>query len=179
MNRLKILNIYIDNLTESELLEDLKSGIVFTPNIDHLMKLQKDQEFFMAYQVANYKICDGQIIFFLSRFLGIPIKERISGSNFFPAFYQYHKNNENIRIFILGAREGVAAKAQNKINLKVERNIIVGVHSPSFAFEKNDEECLKIVEIINQSGATVLAVGLGAPKQEKFICKYKDKLPKH
>lgn len=177
MSIVKILNVSIDNLTQLEFFEKLSSGIVFTPNVDHLMKLQSDRDFFTAYQSANYKLCDSKILFFVAKFLGTPIKEKISGSDLFPAFYEYHKNNEDIKIFLLGAREGVAIKAQNKINSKVGRSIVVGAHSPSFGFEKDEEECLKIIEIINQSGATVLAVGVGAPKQEKFICKYKDKLP--
>src|SRR4028119_1795604 len=177
MNRVKILNISIDNLSESELLKKLNSGIVFTPNVDHLIKLQDDLEFLKAYDSASYTLCDSKILFYISRFLGTPLKEKISGSDLFPAFYEYHKNNENIKIFLLGAREGVAIKAQNKINAKVGRPIVVGAHSPSFGFEKDEEECLKIIEIIKQSGATVLAVGVGAPKQEKFICKYKDQLP--
>jgi bacterial polymer biosynthesis proteins, WecB/TagA/CpsF family len=176
MNRVKILNLSIDNLPQSQLLKKLSSGIVFTPNVDHLMKLQGDPDFLKAYESASYKLCDSKILFYVSRFLGTPIKEKISGSDFFPAFYQYHKNNEDIKIFLLGAREGVALEAQKKINSKVGRPLIVGVHSPSFGFEKDEEECQKIIEMINQSGATVLAVGVGAPKQEKFICKYKDKL---
>lgn len=175
MNRVKLLNVSLDNLSESELLSKLKSGVVFTPNVDHLMKLQNDREFFNTYDCANYKICDSKILFYISRLLGTPIKEKISGSDLFPAFYQYHKDNEDIKIFLLGAREGVAIKAQNSINKKIGREIIVGAHSPSFGFEKNEEECLKMIDIVNQSGATVLAVGVGAPKQENFICKYKDK----
>lgn len=177
MHRVKILNVPIENLSQLEFLEQFKSGIVFTPNVDHLMKLQKDREFFNSYQLATYKLCDSKILFYISRLLGTPIKEKISGSDLFPAFYEYHKNNEDIKIFLLGAREGVALKAQAKINAKVGRNIVVGSHSPSFGFEKDEEECTKIIEIINQSGATVLAVGVGAPKQENFICKYKDRLP--
>ncbi|MDP8962460.1 MAG: WecB/TagA/CpsF family glycosyltransferase, partial [Cyanobacteriota bacterium] len=177
MNRVKILNISIDNLSESELLKKLNSGSVFTPNVDHLMKLQDDAEFLKAYDCANYKLCDSKILFYISRILGTPLKEKISGSDLFPAFYEYHKNNEDIKIFLLGAREGVALEAQKKINSKIGRPIIVGTHSPSFGFEKDEEECSKMIELINQSGATVLAVGVGAPKQEKFICKYKDKLP--
>ena len=176
MDRIKILNLSIDNLSQSELLKKLSSGIIFTPNVDHLMKLQGDQDFLKAYDSATYKLCDSKILFYVSRFLGTPLKEKISGSDFFPAFYQYHKNNEDIKIFLLGAREGVALEAQKKINSQVSRPIIVGVHSPYFGFEKDEEECKKIIETINQSGATVLAVGVGAPKQEKFICKYKDKL---
>ena len=174
MSKVKILNVSIDNISQGEFLEKCKSGIVFTPNVDHLIKLQSDREFFKTYQAATYKLCDSKILFFVSRLLGSPIKEKISGSDLFPAFYQYHKNNEDIKIFLLGARVGVALQAQEKINAQVGRPIIVGAHSPSFGFEKNEEECAKILEIINQSGATVLAVGVGAPKQEKFISKYKD-----
>jgi exopolysaccharide biosynthesis WecB/TagA/CpsF family protein len=174
MNKVKLLNISIDNISQAEFFEKCKSGVVFTPNVDHLMKLQSDPEFVNTYKDATYKLCDSKILFFISRFLGTPIKEKISGSDLFPAFYQYHKNNEDIKIFLLGARVGVALKAQEKINAQVERTMIVGAHSPSFGFEKNEEECAKIIELINQSGATVLAVGVGAPKQENFISKYKD-----
>lgn len=174
MNKVKLLNISIDNISQAEFFEKCKTGIVFTPNVDHLMKLQNDPEFVNTYKDATYKLCDSKILFFISRFLGTPIKEKISGSDLFPAFYQYHKNNEDIKIFLLGAREGVALKAQDKINEQVGRTMIVGAHSPSFGFEKNEEECAKIIELINQSGATVLAVGVGAPKQENFISKYKD-----
>jgi exopolysaccharide biosynthesis WecB/TagA/CpsF family protein len=159
-----------------ELLENLESGTVFTPNVDHLINLRKDQEFCIAYSIADYRICDGQILFFAARFLGKPIKEKISGSDFFPAFYKHHKNNGEIKIFLLGAAEGVAQKAQTLINHKVGREIVVGSHSPSFGFEKNSVECAEIIEIIQSSGATVLAVGLGSPKQEKWIYKYRNQL---
>lgn len=177
MRKVKILNVGVDNLSELEVLTQLKQGVVFTPNVDHLIKLQDDPDFFKAYEMADYKLCDSQIIYYVSRFLGTPIKERISGSDFFPAFYKYHQNSEDIKIFLLGAREGVAQKAQDNINAKIGRQIVIGSHSPSFGFEKNEEECLKIIEEIQNSGATVLAVGVGAPKQEKWIQKYKDQLP--
>ena len=171
-----MLNICIDNLLLLELLEELKAGIVFTPNVDHLVKLQKDQDFVKAYNIANYKLCDSQILIYASQFLGTPIKQKLSGSDFFPAFYNYHKNNESMKIFLLGADKGVASEAQARINSKVGRDIIVGAHSPSFGFETKEKECRKIVKMINESQATVLAVGVGAPKQEKWIYKYKDNL---
>lgn len=177
MRRINILNIWVDNLSRMESLEQIKHGVVFTPNVDHLIKLQKDSEFFQAYSVADYKLCDSQILVYASRFLGTPIQEKLSGSDFFPAFYTYHRDNENIKIFLLGAEQGVASRAQHRINRKVGRSIIVGSHSPSFGFEKNEAECLAIVEMINNSGATVLAIGVGAPKQEKWIYKYRHLLP--
>lgn len=176
MKRIKILNVTVDNLSLKELLAQLTEGVVFTPNVDHIVKLQKDREFFRIYQKADYRLCDSKILIYASRFLGTPVREKISGSDLFPAFYTYHKNNENIKIFLLGAGKGVAKKAQDLINAKVGRNIIVDSYSPTFGFEKNEKECQEIVEMIKRSGATVLAIGVGAPKQEKWIYKYRDKL---
>lgn len=176
MKKVSLLNVEIDNLLTSDLLKNLNKGIVFTTNVDHLIKLQKDASFVEAYNVADYKVCDSQILMYASRFLGTPIKEKISGSDFFPNFYNYHKNNENIKIFLLGAATGIANKAQININNKAARNIVVGAHSPSYGFENNQQECQEIIEMINKTDATVLAVGLGAPKQEKWIYKYRHKL---
>ncbi len=177
MEKVEILNVQIDNVSELEILSKLDRGVVFTPNVDHLIKLQKDPDFFSAYLQADYRICDSKILYYTSRFLGSPIKEKISGSDFFPAFYNYHKHNPDITIFLLGGMPGVARQAQNNINAKVGRPIIVDAHSPSFGFEKNEAECQEILEKIRNSGATVLAVGVGAPKQEKWILKYKEQLP--
>jgi len=177
MKKIQILNIEIDNFSKIEFLEILCSGVVFTPNVDHLTKLQKDPEFVEAYSICDYKLCDSQILVYASKFLGTPIKEKVSGSDFFPAFYNYHRSNKDVKIFLLGAGQGVASKAQNKINQKIGRDIIVATYSPPFGFEKDEEECQNIVNMINDSGATVLAVGVGAPKQEKWIYKYKDRLP--
>jgi len=177
MKLVKILNISLHNLSKVELLKQLKSGVVFTPNVDHMVKLQYDREFFQTYLQADYKVCDSQILVYASRFLGTPIKEKVSGSDLFPAFYNYHRSNSNITIFLLGGKQGIARRAAKRINYKVGRNIVIGAHSPSFGFEKDEQECLEIIDMINQSGASVLAVGVGAPKQEKWIIKYKDRLP--
>lgn len=176
MARVNILNVQFDNIYQRELLARLEyGGVVFTPNVDHLINLQKDREFFDIYQSADYRVCDSQILFYLSKFLGSPIKEKISGSDLFPAFYHYYRDKEEIKIFLLGAKEGVAQQAKERINAKVGRTMVVGAYSPPFGFEKDPAECRKIIEMVNQSGATVLAVGLGAPKQERFIFRYKNR----
>lgn len=173
MSSVRILNVSVDNLSMSELLERLNQGVIYTPNVDHLIKLQTDQEFYEAYSHADYRTCDSKILFLAFKLLGSPIREKISGSDLFPAFYQHHKHNEDIKIFLLGAGKGVAAEAQRRINAKVGRRIVIGAHSPSFGFETREEECEDIIDLVNQSGATVLAVGVGAPKQEKFIYRYR------
>lgn len=176
-HQVKILNLSIDNLTLMDLLERLEQGVVFTPNVDHLMKLQKDAEFHRVYNMADYKVCDSQVLVYASRFLGTPFKEKISGSDLFPNFCKFHQTNPDITIFLLGAKAGVADHARTRINQKIGREIVIDAYSPSFGFERNEQECLEIIDRINQSRATVLAVGVGAPKQEKWIYAYKDQLP--
>lgn len=177
MHMVNILNINIQNISNNELLSVLTKGVIVTPNVDHLVKLQKDKEFYQIYQKADWVICDSRIIAIGLRFLGTPIREVIPGSSFFSSFCDYHKNNKNIKIFLLGAAEGVADKAKNRLNNRIGRDIIVGAHSPSFGFENDEKECEAIVRMINESNANVLLVGVGAPKQEKWIFKYKNQLP--
>ncbi len=174
--RIKVLNIEIDNYSSEELLHKLKKGVLITPNVDHLVKLQKDQEFYSIYKKAEFITLDSQIVRMGLRFLKTPAKELITGSGFFPKFCDYHKNNNAIKIFILGAGPGIAEIAAKKINKRCQRDIIVGYYSPSFGFDKNETECNKIIELTKNTPANVLAVGVGAPKQEKWIFKYKEQL---
>lgn len=173
MNKINILNISFNNTTEKDLLCNLKKGVVSTPNVDQLVKLQKDQDFYNIVTKAEWVICDSKILYLCSKLLGTPLKEAIPGSSFFSHFYMHHKDDENCRIFLLGGLSGVAEKAMHNISLKVGRNIIVGAFSPSYGFENNVEENNQIIDLINNSGANVVLVGVGCPKQEKWINKFR------
>lgn len=170
----RFLNINILNITQNELLEKLDKGVLITPNVDHLVKLQHDKDFYDLYQKAEWVVCDSKILYLMSKLLKNPLPEAIPGSSFFTAYYEYHKYDPNCKIFLLGAAEGIAQKAMERINAKVGRQIVVGAHSPSYGFEKSEEECEELVRIVNESGANTLLVGVGAPKQEKWITKYRD-----
>lgn len=170
-----MLNIQIQRVRQEELLEQLHEGIVFTPNVDHLVKLQKDKAFHEAYQQADYIICDSRILFFFSKLLKHSIPETISGSTFFHEYCQCHKDDNEVKVFILGGKDGIAKKAKERINNSLDSNIIVGAHAPSFNID--EEESLGIAELINQTEANVVLVALGAPKQEKWIVHYKHLMP--
>ncbi|OWV02727.1 polymer biosynthesis protein, WecB/TagA/CpsF family [Fibrobacter sp. UWH9] len=177
MKFIRFLNTDILAITQEDLLRDLKKGVLFTPNLDHLVKLQKDRDFYEAYQQAEWIVCDSMVLYFCSKFLKNKLPDVVPGSSFFTEFYRYHAADENCKIFLLGAMDGVAEKAKAKINAAVGREIIVGAHSPSFGFERKLDEIENIIQIVNESGANVVLVGVGAPKQEKFIMKYKDRMP--
>ncbi|MFK8183452.1 MAG: WecB/TagA/CpsF family glycosyltransferase [Phormidesmis sp.] len=175
--KIDLLGMDFDNFSKQELLSNLRKGVVFTPNVDHLMKLRRDPDFVSVYQKADFKVCDSQVLMYASKFLGKPLKAKLSGSDLFPWFCEYHKHNKNIEIFLLGGREGVAREAQKRINARTGREIVVGEYSPPYGFESDPEECRRIVELIEASSANVLVVCLGAPKQERWIATYRDQLP--
>jgi exopolysaccharide biosynthesis WecB/TagA/CpsF family protein len=172
----RILNVDIDDIVEHELLEELVSGIVMTVNVDFIMKMQRDREFWQLHNAADYVVADGQLVVAASRLLGTPLRARVAGADLFPAFYTYHRSDPDIRIFVLGAAPGVANEVMKRVNRIVGREMIVGAISPSYGFESNEAECRTIVGAINRSGATVLAIGVGAPKQEKWIARWRGQL---
>lgn len=180
MNKVRLLNIDIDNLTSDELLQRFTEGVLVTPNVDHLIKLQKDREFYQCYQKAEFAVCDSRILFLLSKLLfpNNSLKAQVTGSDFFPAFCDYHSHNPSgVKIFLLGGTEQSVQQAMLKINHRTSSNIVVGAYSPPFGFENSDGETQKILELIRTSGANTLAVGVGAPKQEKWICAHRHELP--
>ena len=175
--KINILGIDFDNVSKLELLSQLNRGVIFTPNVDHLMKLRRDPDFAFVYQRADYKICDSQILIYAAKFLGKPLKAKLSGSDLFHWFCDYHQHNDEMKIFLLGGRQGVAKEAQRRINARIGRPIVVGEYSPPVGFERDPQECQKIIEILKRSPANVVAVCLGAPKQEKWIAAHRDRLP--
>ncbi|MCD8291174.1 MAG: WecB/TagA/CpsF family glycosyltransferase, partial [Prevotella sp.] len=148
MNTTRILNCDIMAITQEELLHKLNKGVLITPNVDHIVKLQRDKEFYDTYREATWVVCDSKILCLLSRLLKFPLPEAIPGSSFFTSYYNYHKNDPECRIFLLGAAEGIARMAMELINERTGRRIVVGAHSPSYGFEKNEAECKELVRIV-------------------------------
>jgi N-acetylglucosaminyldiphosphoundecaprenol N-acetyl-beta-D-mannosaminyltransferase len=164
-----ILNIHVLNIQQDTLLHQFDRGCLFTPNIDHFVLLQHDKEFYEAYSNAEYVVLDSQVIYLLFKILGRPFKSKIAGADFFPRFCEYHKYHETIKVFVLGGIGDVAEKVRDKLNARAGRPIVVGAYSPPINFDTNENECAAVLSLINSTDANVLAVGLGTPKQEKWI----------
>ena len=177
MSKVRLLNVEIDNITQDELLSQLKKGVVITPNVDQVVKMQSDRQFYDIVRKTEWVICDSKILYLFAKLLRTPLPEAIPGSSFFSTFYEYHRNDENCKIFLLGAMDGVAQKAMEIINQKMGRQIVVGAYSPSYDFEKKQEENERIYQMINDSCANVVLVGVGCPKQEKWIDAHKAEMP--
>lgn len=175
MARIKFMNTCIDNLTMSETLNEIDKLIqkkncsyVVTPNVDHIVRLEKDEELQKVYKNASLILTDGKPLIWISKWYKTPIKEKISGSDLFPKVCQLAAN-KNYTMYLLGAAEGVADTAAKNLMKKYPGLNVVGTYSPPFGFEKNEQEMNKIKTQIQEVHPDILIVGLGCPKQEKFM----------
>lgn len=175
MARMKFMNTEIDNLTMQEtlqainqLIQENKSAYVVTPNVDHIVQLETNRELQEVYKNAALILTDGKPLLWIANWYGTPIKEKISGSDLFPLLCNMAAA-KGYKMFFLGAAEGVAKRAAENLTMKYKGLQVVGTYSPPFGFENNKNEMDKIKNMIKASKPDILIVGLGCPKQEKFM----------
>lgn len=176
------MNTEIDNLTMSETLEEInrliqenKKAYVVTPNIDHIVKLERNSELRKVYKNADLILTDGKPLVWISKIYKTPIKEKVSGSDLLPLLCKMAAE-KGYRMYFLGAAQGVAAKAAKKLTERYPGLQIIDTYSPPYGFEKNSDEINKIINMIKGAQPHILIVALGCPKQEQFILKYKEQL---
>jgi N-acetylglucosaminyldiphosphoundecaprenol N-acetyl-beta-D-mannosaminyltransferase len=173
--KVRLLNVDVDDVTMDELVETFRCGVMLTLHVDMIMKLQKDREFYQLVPKFDIVTCDSQILVVAARLLGTPLMQRVSGSDYFPLFCSRYKEDSSVTVFICGGAPGVAEVARRKINAKMGREMVVGTNSPARDFEARPGEVERLIGEINASGATVLLVGLGGGRQEKFIFQHRDR----
>lgn len=182
MARIKFMNTEIDNYSMEETLERIdeiisenKEAYVVTPNVDHIVRLEKDGVFKEVYNNADLILADGKPLIWISKLYKNPIKEKVSGSDLFPVLCEMAAKKE-YTMFFLGAAEGVAQKAATNLKEKYPNLWVVGTYSPPIGFEKDKDEMKKIIAMVRDASPHILIIGLGCPKQEKFIYKYRREL---
>lgn len=175
MSRMPFLNTYIDNLTEEQALKKTEMIInegnpayIVTPNIDHFVRLESDSRFRGIYKKASLILTDGMPVVLLSKLTSRPIKEKISGSDFYYSLCALCEERK-FSIFLFGAGEGVAEEAARKTLIRYPNLNISGYFSPPYGFETNEDQLRVALSRINEAAPDVLVVALGSPKQEYFI----------
>lgn len=178
--KVNLLGTPIDNITMEKTIFSIENFIregiaksVLIPNVDCLIKLLNDSDFKEAYDHCDLVLPDGHPLLWAGRFLGTPFKEKVPGSDLLPRFCEVSAE-KGYRLFFLGAGPGVAQKAAEILQKKNPGLQVVGTYSPPYGFENDERENQKIVKMIREARPDVLFVALGAPKQEKWIYKYKD-----
>jgi exopolysaccharide biosynthesis WecB/TagA/CpsF family protein len=175
-NKVRLLNVDFDDITTDELVATFREGMLLTVHVDMIVKLQKDREFYDLLPQFDVVTCDSQVLFAAAKLMGTPLRERVSGSDFFPRFYTAHRADPAVTMYICGGGPGVAEIARANINAKVGREMVVGTDSPPFNFEHERGAIDSMIAKINESRATVLVAGISSGRQEKFIVRNRDRM---
>ena len=181
LEEIKILGVKVNNvdlegafIRTKELIDESNKSckMIFAPNTEFIMCAQKDKEFFEILNKSDLSTPDSVGVEMAAKRLNKPLKQRIQGQKYFRKIVE---EGEKLgwSFYILGGKENTPQKAVQNLK-KIYPNLnVVGLHE---GFFKNDEDENKVIEEINSLKPNVLIVAMGAPKQEKWIYKNKDKL---
>ena len=171
-----ICGVLIDDLSKKQLLSRIsdrlaekKRTVIFTPNPIMARNAEKDRSFMRVLNSADYNIPDGSGIILASRLLNTPIPERICGIELGESLLHTAAKN-SYKVFLFGGKEGVADLAAKRLCEKITGLSVCGTMN---GYDHTPKEA---VEAIARSGAQILYVCLGSPKQEKWIHENMDKL---
>ena len=183
-DRINIRGVYFDNVDSEDTMERIKSfldsdglSVMYTPNSEIVQFCIDDKSLYGVINSAQLIIPDGIGVVYASRILGTPLKAKVAGVETAEKVVEYaSKTGKSVYIFG-GAKKTAESKAvceiaADKLCEKYPGLKIAGTRDGFFTDEENDS----IVEDINNSGADILFVCLGAPKQEKWISAHKSEL---
>ena len=175
---ISILDVPVHGVTTEKALKQVelfmsKSRVhqIATVNPEFIMKAQEDESFHKVLQSSDLCLPDGIGLLFASRWLGQPLPERVAGSDFVYKLADLSAE-KGWRLFLLGAKEGVAREAASVLKDKYNGLVIAGTCSGSSTTSENEA----IVEQINTSQADILYVAFGAPRQDKWINRNRESL---
>lgn len=180
--KFNIAGLSIANLTYQDVLDYFQKKIELkekafcvTLNIDIFRLAYQNKEFLDIINSADLVFADGMPLIWLSQLRKHPLKQRIAGRKIVVDLCKIAAK-KNYKVFMLGAAEGVAETAKARLEKSMQGIQIAGTYSPSpqelADLAKNSE----IIKQINDSGADILFVALGAPKQEMWIYNNLDRL---
>ncbi len=171
----RIFGVRFDNVTMSEALgrfvDFLKRGetaVIYTPNPEIILNASENNELKEALLDADLVVADGIGVLYASKIHHLGLKEKVSGIDLAEKIIHF-LNNTKGSIFLLGAGKGIAETAAYKLAEKYPNIKVLGYQDGYFA----EEDELKVIDKINELKPDVIFVGLGSPKQELWINKYK------
>jgi N-acetylglucosaminyldiphosphoundecaprenol N-acetyl-beta-D-mannosaminyltransferase len=141
---------------------------IFSVNVDMLVKAHRDPVFARELGQAGLLLADGTPVLWMSRCLGRRLPERVAGSDLLPRLAE-RAAIQGHRLFLFGAPPGVAARAAERLTRDHPGLQIAGTFSPPYGFERDQDERQRALEVIQRARPDVVAVALGAPKQERWI----------
>ena len=153
-----------------------RSAIVVTPNVDHLVLCREVPAFRRTYDRADLILADGMPIVMLTRLLRLPLRHKVSGSDLVMPLLRAAAAHE-LGVYILGTTEDAADEAIAKLDEQIPHLSVVGRSSPWFKPGADNPDMVKALDDVRATGADLVLVAFGSPKEGQLLDQYWDDLP--
>jgi N-acetylglucosaminyldiphosphoundecaprenol N-acetyl-beta-D-mannosaminyltransferase len=151
-------------------------GYVCTPNVDHVVRAQRDPAFRKAILAARIRVPDGMWIIRAARLAGLSFRETVTGRLLVPAIAD-RSRTAGLGIALFGSAPGVAEAAASALSERYPGVAIVSAISPPMGLVIGSAIDAEAVETLKSANPSVIFVGLGAPKQERWMERHADDFP--
>ena len=170
--KIEVLGVAFDNVTLEQaaelggkMLQEDRFHYVVTPNPEFILAAEKDESFRAVINAADLVIPDGIGVIYSAKILGTPLSERVPGIEFSAKMLE-KLNEMGGRLFLLGAKPGVAEKASQNICAQYPNIVLCGTQDGYF---KDEED---VILKVAAARPDLMFVCLGAPKQEKWMARW-------
>jgi len=177
-DRILMTGLPVDNLSMADILPKIERWMygkschqIITINLEMISRSQKDASFLQSIQEAELIIPDGISILKLARWMKEYISEKVAGVELGEELLKMAEKHE-WKVFFLGTNEASLQSLRQNLATRFPRLLIAGTHHGFFA----EAEEAGIIQAINESGADLLLVGMGAGKQDCLIHRNKKNL---
>ncbi|WP_411819741.1 WecB/TagA/CpsF family glycosyltransferase [Hyphococcus formosus] len=147
-----------------------------TPNVNFLVRANKDQKARLELLNADLSVIDGAPLVKMAKMLGLPVTSRVAGSDVFEALRRRPSfSGRKLKVFFFGGRDGAAEQATKALNNENRGVEAVGWINPGFG----DVESMSsdaIIDEINAAEPDFVMVALGAAKGQAWIERNRDRL---
>jgi N-acetylglucosaminyldiphosphoundecaprenol N-acetyl-beta-D-mannosaminyltransferase len=173
-DKVEMLGVPIRNITMEETLDHiLLTAESNTPrqvcfvNTDCVNKAQNDAAYAAQLRACDVVLADGIGIRLAGKLLRQEIRQNVNGTDLFPLLCRRLQGSD-VGLFLLGARPGVVEAVRDWVESNYPGTTVKGYHDGYFT----DEEQPALLQEIRDSGARILLVGFGAPRQDMWIGKH-------
>jgi N-acetylglucosaminyldiphosphoundecaprenol N-acetyl-beta-D-mannosaminyltransferase len=149
--------------------------LISTANLNYLVNSQSNFEFRNSLLESDLCTADGMPIVWIPRLLGVPIDERIAGSDIIKALKTSSDPSRRLKVFFFGGPEGVGDAACKNINATAKNMACVGSYFPGYK-TVDELSADAIIDRINSSGADFLVVCLGSQKGQAWLQRNHDRI---
>lgn len=180
-NRYSLMGLPFDAVSLSdaavivtESIEQRTPCFLSTPNLNFTVMAQDDPDFYNSVIQSDLVVADGMPLIWVAKLLGLPITERVAGSDLF-AFLSEQPRERKIRVFFFGGETGIAEKAHHELNRTSPGMESCGFYGPGFV-SIDEMSTDNVIEYINSCEPDFVLVALGAKKGQRWIMHNRDKL---